>query len=169
MALSSAGTKIRGRSMHPASVEQYLLRVCSEVHQTLPACFLSMSFLDGRLRVIFSLDAFYRLKTFEPAGAPIADLKYDPTSTALAYAVSYDWNKVDVTVFLLFFPLSCWRPFAPKSTQWVSSHRRFYGQSSLFLQGPDQQEMAKGHHVYIHAVRICMFRNFTYLFFRLDA
>ncbi|CDJ37985.1 poly(A)+ RNA export protein, putative [Eimeria tenella] len=96
MALSSAGTKIRGR----------------KVHQTLPACFLSMSFLDGRLRVIFSLDAFYRLKTFEPAGAPIADLKYDPTSTALAYAVSYDWNK-----------------------------------------GPDQQEMAKGHHVYIHAMK----------------
>lgn len=35
----------------------------------------------------------FRLKSFEPAGAPIADLKYDPTSTALAYAVSYDWSK----------------------------------------------------------------------------
>ncbi|XP_026189620.1 protein RAE1 [Cyclospora cayetanensis] len=58
---------------------------------------------------IFSVNAIsfnkLKLKTFESAGAPIADLKYDPTSTALAYA------------------------------------------------GPDQQELAKGHHVYIHAMK----------------
>ncbi|CDJ31866.1 poly(A)+ RNA export protein, putative [Eimeria mitis] len=58
---------------------------------------------------IYSVNAIsfskLKLKTFEPAGAPIADLKYDPTSTALAYA------------------------------------------------GPDQQELAKGHHIYIHAMK----------------
>ncbi|CDJ69968.1 poly(A)+ RNA export protein, putative, partial [Eimeria necatrix] len=65
--------------------------------------------VEGRCSIVYIKEE-HKLKTFEPAGAPIADLKYDPTSTALAYAVSYDWNK-----------------------------------------GPDQQEMAKGHHVYIHA------------------
>lgn len=51
------------------------------------------------LRILFSLTvvgcfSLYRVKVFESAGAPIADLKFSPTSTALAYAVSYDWHKV---------------------------------------------------------------------------
>lgn len=66
---------------------------------------------DGVI-ICWDKDSRQKLKTFESAGAPIADLKYDPTSTALAYAVSYDWNK-----------------------------------------GPDQHELAKGHHVYIHAMK----------------
>lgn len=66
---------------------------------------------DGVI-ICWDKESRQKLKTFEPAGAPIADLKYDPTSLALAYAVSYDWSK-----------------------------------------GPDQQELAKGHHVYIHAMK----------------
>ncbi|CDI84902.1 poly(A)+ RNA export protein, putative [Eimeria praecox] len=59
---------------------------------------------DGVI-ICWDKESRQKLKTFEPAGAPIADLKYDPTSLALAYA------------------------------------------------GPDQQELAKGHHVYIHAMK----------------
>lgn len=53
---------------------------------------MSLGFVS--FAVLFALQ---RLKSFEPAGAPIADLKYDPTSMALAYAVSYDWNKASVS------------------------------------------------------------------------
>ncbi|CDJ50365.1 poly(A)+ RNA export protein, putative [Eimeria brunetti] len=60
--------------------------------------------VEGRCSILYIKEA-HKIKTFEAAGAPIADLKYDPTSTALAYA------------------------------------------------GPDQQELAKGHHVYIHAMK----------------
>lgn len=38
--------------------------------------------------------------------------------------------------------------------------------SHLFLQGPDQQELAKGHHVYIHAVRSCTSPNHICTSFR---
>ncbi|OEH75373.1 hypothetical protein cyc_04876 [Cyclospora cayetanensis] len=104
---------------------------------------------DGVI-ICWDKDSRQKLKTFESAGAPIADLKYDPTSTALAYAVSYDWNKASPTA-------PSWQRVSGSNCASATELKKCCAAgrsvSTVLFQGPDQQELAKGHHVYIHAMK----------------